>query len=105
MKTYVLYDGPFTAAADFGPITLNDAESTYIQVVAEAGVTGVLSVQTSADNISWVSNATTLAINGTAAIAGLYVLGSQYFRASCTHTGAAGALRIVVNLRGVQSNL
>lgn len=101
MITYTLVNQSVSASAVYGPVILNDATSMYVQVVAATGVTGTITVQTSADGVSYSNNATTIAVAGTTVEAQTYTLSSQYVRFSYAHTGSAGNLKLVVNLKGV----
>lgn len=98
MITYTLVNETVSASADYGPIIVNSLVALYVQVVAAAGVTGTVTIQTSADGISYFNDTVTMTVNGTTVDAEEYNISAQYVRISYTHSGATGNLKIVANV-------
>jgi len=98
MITYVLVNQSVSASADYGPVTVTSLSAMYVQVVAGAGVTGTLTIQTSADGISYFNDTVTMTVNGATVDAEEYNISAQYVRFSYAHTGATGQLKIVANV-------
>lgn len=96
MVTYVLANGVVAANSVFGSLQI-DGKSMYVQVSGSAGVTGTLTIQTSADNVSYVNNATTIAL-AVLVNSGQYSVPCRYVKFSFNNTGAAGTLTLVVNV-------
>lgn len=103
MQDIALY--PVTTAAtafSSAPLLLNDSSSAYIQVlISGSDVVGTLSLQASADNVTYVTVAgSTQAITASADHAwNVSGLAAKYLRVVWAYTSGTGNISIQVNVK------
>ncbi len=99
MKTYYLADQVTSATATYGPLIMTDNGGIYVQISGDGTAAGTLTVQTSADGVNYVNDATTIALSSGAPIAKQYTLFCQYIKFSYVNSGT-GLFSLVVNVIG-----
>ena len=101
MRDILLADGQdaatFTGA---GPVHIGDHAGYWIQVVADdAGALGSLTVQHSADGVTWVDHGSVIQVSGTDAAGETFTEYARYMKVEYVDTGALGTLTIKMNIQ------